>query len=184
MLDTAAKLSRQTLFLHWIVALFMIALLSTGVYMEETKAYELYPLHKSFGVLIILFVLWRIYWRLKNGWLVPVAIHKPYEFTLSRIVQWTLILGTLLMPISGMMMSGFGGYGIPLFGLELVSANPDTADPSKMLPYNAILAETGAITHGLASKLIIIAVVLHITGALKHHFVYKDVTLKRMLGKR
>ncbi|MED5488196.1 MAG: cytochrome b/b6 domain-containing protein, partial [Pseudomonadota bacterium] len=30
---------------------------------------------------------------------------------------------------------------------------------------------------------VIVALLLHIAGALKHHFVDKDGTLKRMLGK-
>lgn len=182
-MDTQAQLSKQTVFLHWIVAIGVIALLAVGQYMHSFKVYELYPIHKSFGVLIVFFVLWRIYWRTKNGWLQPVRQYKPAEITLAKIVHWLLIIGTILMPVSGMMMSGMGGHGIPLFGLELLPRNPDPMDPSKVIPLNETLAGIGKAMHGLGGKLMMAAVLLHIAGALKHHLIDKDFTLKRMLGK-
>lgn len=182
-MDTQTALSKQTIVLHWIVAIGMIVMLAVGVYMEENKAYELYPLHKSFGVLIVVFVLWRIYWRAKNGWPTPVRQYRPVEIKLSKIVHWLLIVGTILMPISGMMMSGLGGHGIPLFGLELVARNPDPADPSKVIALNETLAQAGKAMHGLGGNILIAAVLLHIAGALKHHMIDKDNTLKRMIGK-
>lgn len=73
-MDTYHKLSRQTVFLHWIVAVGIIGLLAVGVYMHETESFFLYPWHKSFGVLILLFVIWRIINRIKNGWLGVILI--------------------------------------------------------------------------------------------------------------
>lgn len=182
-MDTKLKLSKQTIVLHWLVAIGMIVMLAVGVYMEENKAYELYPLHKSFGVLIVAFVLWRIYWRAKNGWPTPVREYRPVEITLSKVVHWTLIIGTILMPISGMMMSGLGGHGIPFFGFELLARNPDPLDPSKVIALNETLAYVGKELHALGGNLLIAAVALHLAGALKHHMIDKDNTLKRMLGR-
>ncbi|MBO1923078.1 cytochrome b [Thiomicrorhabdus sp. 6S3-12] len=183
-MDTKQQLSRQTLFLHWLVAFGMIAMLASGIYMDEAEVFALYPWHKSFGVLLLAFILWRIYWRVKNGWLEPVREYKPLEITLSKVVHWVLIIGTVLMPISGMMMSGLGGHGIPFFGLELMARNPDPQNPQEVIAVNATLAGLGKTLHGLGGNLIILAVVLHIAGALKHHFIDKDVTLKRMTGQR
>ncbi len=182
-MDTYHKLSKQTIFLHWIVAFFMIALLGTGLYMEQTETYALYDWHKSFGVLIVAFVLWRIYWRIKNGWLPPVRQYAAWESTLAKIVKWLLIIGTIMMPISGMMMSGLGGHGIPFFGLELLARNPNPDDPSKVIPLNESLAYAGHVMHGLGGNIIIGALALHIAGALKHHIIDKDDTLNRMKGK-
>ncbi|MBN2647646.1 MAG: cytochrome b [Thiotrichales bacterium] len=182
-MDTVQKLSGQTRFLHWVVALGMIMMLASGIYMHETKAYGLYFWHKSFGVLLIAFVLWRIYWRLKNGWPQPVRPLKNYEAILSRSVHWLLIVGTILMPISGMMMSGLGGHGVPFFGIELIARNPDPADPQKVIALNATFAGIGKTLHGVGGTLIIAAVLLHFAAALKHHFVDQDSTLSRMLGR-
>lgn len=181
-MDTYHKLSKQTVFLHWIVAVGIIGLLAVGIYMHETESFFLYPWHKSFGVLILFFVIWRIINRIKNGWLEPVQKYTHIEITLSKIVHWLLIIGTLLMPISGMMMSGFGGHGIPFFGLEILARNPNPDDPSKVIALNEPLAKVGHVLHGLGGNILIGAILLHIAGALKHHLIDKDGTLNRMKG--
>lgn len=181
-LDTREKLSSTTVALHWVVGLMMIVLLATGVYMEQTEAYGLYPWHKSFGVVIGLFVVLRVLWRIKNGWPQHVGDYTSIEKLLSKVVHYVLIVGTILMPISGFMMSAMGGHGVELFGLELVAHNPDPADPMEVIPLNATLAGLGHSVHFYAGYAVIAAVVLHVVGAYKHHLVDKDGTLRRMLG--
>lgn len=182
-MDTYNKFSKQTVYLHWIVAIGMIALIAVGIYMNETETYALYPWHKSFGVLIFVFALWRIINRMKNGWPQPVSQYSPIEITLSKIVHWLLIIGTLLMPISGMMMSGLGGHGIPFFGLELLASNPNPDEPGKVIPLNKPLAGLGHELHEIGGDILIGAIALHILGALKHHIFDMDGTLRRMKGE-
>jgi cytochrome b561 len=172
----------MTVRLHWIVAIFMIGLLGTGIYMEGGNSYALYPWHKSFGVLIALFVAWRVYWRVKNGWPSPVRQYASHEAVLAKLAHYLLIIGTVLMPISGFMMSALGGHGVDFFGLELVARNPDPADPSKVIPLHGPIAGSAHSVHGIAGYVIVVALVLHIVGALKHHTIDKDGTLRRMLG--
>ena len=184
MQDNWEKLSRLTVWLHWIVGLTIIGLLAVGTYMEETKTYELFPIHKSIGVLVFIFVLWRVIWRFKNGWPKPVGTYTKIEQILSKITHWTLIICTLLMPISGMMMSGASGTGFGVFGLEIVAANPDPVNLGKFIAYNGRAAWAGHVLHNNVSTLLIIAICLHIVGALKHHMIDKDGTLRRMLGRK
>lgn len=183
MRDTASQLSKTTIILHWIVALSMIGLLGVGLYMEQTSTYALYPLHKSFGVIIFFVILARVIWRVMNGWPQPASQYQAWEHNLAKVVHWVLIIGTVAMPISGMMMSGAGGHGISVFGLELLASNPDPANAHKVIPLNKEMAEIGHTVHGLLGKVLIAAIVLHIAGALKHHLIDKDGTLRRMLGK-
>ena len=63
------QLSATTKLLHWLVGLGMIFLIALGIYMSETETYALYDLHKSLGALMIVFVIARIAWRIKKGWL-------------------------------------------------------------------------------------------------------------------
>lgn len=181
-LDTHSKLSSNTLFLHWTVGILMIGLLGSGIYMEQNEIYALYPWHKSFGVLIAAFVLLRVLWRIKNGWPSHVSNYTNIEKLLSKIVHYLLIIGTVLMPISGFMMSALGGHGVELFGMELVARNPDPADPNQVIALNGPLAGLGHTLHEYAGIAILVGVFLHVVGALKHHIVDKDGTLRRMLG--
>ena len=180
--DTPSKLSTQTISLHWIVGTLMLMLLLTGVYMEQTAAYALYPWHKSFGVIAFGLVVLRVLWRMKNGWPPPIRDYPRWETVLSKIVHYLLLIGTVIMPISGFMMSALGGHGVALFGLELVARNPDPMNPEEVIPLHAFLANLAHTVHGIAGYSILVGVFLHIAGALKHHSIDKDGTLRRMLG--
>lgn len=181
-MDTPESLSLTTRLLHWVIALSIISLLAVGIYMEEAEAYALYPLHKASGVLIFALVLARVAWRIRNGWPAPVGQHAAWELGLARAVHWVLITGTVLMPISGFLMSALGGHGVDVFGLELVARNPDPADAEKVLAHNADLAGLSHSVHGIVGTVMVVAVVLHVAGAVKHHVLDKDATLRRMLG--
>ncbi len=182
--DRPDQLSITTIALHWLVGISMLGLLTIGVYMVETETYSLYSWHKSFGILIISIVIVRVMWRIKNGWPVPTNQNNVIEQNLAKAVHWILIIGTVLMPVSGALMSALGGNGIDLFGFELVARNPDPANPGKVLAHNSDIAAFCHAMHHWVGYVIIGAVVLHIAGAIKHHCIDKDATLKRMLGSR
>jgi len=81
--------------------------------------------------------------------------------------------------------SGYGGYGFDVFGLiDLVPRNPHPEIPYKVIPYDAELAELGGSVHEFFAWTMIALIALHVVGGLKHHFLDKDGTLKRMLGKK
>lgn len=183
MSDSAEKFSPITIALHWLVGITIIALIAVGIYMESTEAFPLYPIHKSVGMLIFAVIIFRVIWRMKSGWPQHIGSHKPIERKLARIVQWVLIIGTVLFPLSGMIMSGFGGYGLSIFGLELVPMNFDPENPKEILAHNGALAGFAHSVHGILGNVMIVAILLHISGALKHHIIDKDSTLKKMLGK-
>ncbi len=184
MKDSREQLSPMSVALHWLVAVLIICLLCVGIYMDETETLALYPWHKSFGVVVLVVAFVRICWRIANGWPAPVREYLRHEQILSHITRWVLIVCSLLMPVSGVMMSGAGGYGVDLFGINLIAANPDPVDPEKFIAYNETLAELGHEMHEIIPWLLILAIVLHVCGAFKHHWLDRDDTLRRMLGKR
>ena len=181
--DTKDRLSTTTIALHWVVALFMIGLLGTGIYMEDNEVYSLYSWHKSFGLLIAVFVVWRIIWRIRNGWPEHVAHYTNIEVMLSKLIHYVLIIGTVLMPLSGLLLTVMGGHDLPFFGIEILADNIDPNNPEESLPRNEFIYEVAAEVHDIGGGLIIGTLALHIIGALKHHIVDKDKTLKRMLGQ-
>lgn len=183
-LDTRNQLSHTTVILHWFVGIAVIAMLALGIYMTETETRSLYPWHKSFGVLVLLIVLARIAWRIRNGWLEPVGNYASHERVLAQTVHWVLLIGTVLMPLSGFLMSSFGGTGVAVFGFELVARNPDPENPGRPLAHNADLASFFRGIHGLVAWALVLGILLHVAGTLKHHVVDKDGTLKRIFGAR
>lgn len=173
------ELSKTTKILHSIVALGMIGLLIVGIYMHETKTFALYDIHKSLGMIILCFALYRVVVRITEGWPQPLAKMGLLQLAVAKITHWGLIITTVLFPVSGMMMSGAGGHGLFVFGVELLAKNTDPST-GKTLVLNETLASLGHNLHGTLPLVLILLIVLHVVGALKHHFIDKDDTLKRM----
>ncbi|MCL1125578.1 cytochrome b [Shewanella surugensis] len=181
MKDTKEKFSSITLSLHWIIAIVFICMLTVGFYMTNYNAFALFPIHQSTGILLFILILWRVIWRYINGWPIPVSQYSTVERVLARIVHWLLIIGILLQPISGMLMSAGSGNGLYVFGLELLHANLDSA--GKAIPIAANIGELGENIHGAGANIMVAAISLHILGALKHHIIDKDGSLRRIFGK-
>lgn len=173
------SLSITTKLLHIIVAVAFIGLITVGIYMVNTETYALYPVHKSVGAIVLIIALVRVWWRIRKGWPTELEGITQGQALLARFIHWVLIVSTLLFPITGLMMSIGGGRGLSVFSLDLIAANIDEVT-GKAIALNGTIAELGGFIHTMIPPLVILAIVLHIAGALKHHFVDKDVTLKRM----
>ena len=166
--------------LHWIVALGVITLALIGLYMTSNEAWFLYPYHKSFGLILFPIIVIRVLWRLKQGWPVAVSRYSSVEHNLAKITHWLLLILILLMPLTGMIYSGASGHGFGIFGLELFPHQYTEA--GEPIPYRESWRDFGQAAHRYLGNCLIALIVLHIAGALKHHFIDKDSTLKRMLG--
>ena len=183
MKDTYQKFSTATIALHWLVGVVIIGMLAVGWVMAHYEVFFLYPIHKSVGVLIFAVIIARVWWRALNGFPSPIGNAPNWQRRAARIVHWILLAGSVVMPLTGIVMTVLAGRALAVFGVELVAANLDplTGDPVALAKPIA-----GAVheLHHLVGRLMIAAVILHILAAIKHHFVNKDETVRRMLGKR
>lgn len=168
--------------LNWIVALSVIALALIGLYMTSNEAWSLYPYHKSIGLILFPIIVIRVLWRLKQGWPVAVSRYSAVEHSLAKITHWLLLILTLLMPLAGMIYSGASGHGFGIFGLELAPHN--YTEDGQAIAYNEAWRDLGQTAHRYLGNALMVLIVLHIAGALKHHVIDRDATLKRMLGKK
>lgn len=179
---TDKSLTKTTIFLHWFVGLGVIALMIAGFSMDEFKIRSLYPIHKSLGIILFVFILYRVVRRLIRGFPEHVAEMNSMENFVAKTVLWVLLIGSLLFPISGMMMSAGGGHGLDVFGIELLA--PGEVVDGRRVALNENVHEIGEEMHSILMIVMAIAILLHLAASFKHHFVNKDSTLKRMLGKK
>lgn len=177
-MDKKAQFSKMTVILHWVIALAMIGMLAFGLYLEDMprspEKGELMGLHKSIGILVLLLASYRVIHRLINKMPRPIKPMPEWQEKTATGTHLFLLLGTLFMPLSGVMMSVGGGRAVNVFGLELLAAGDKIE----------WLRELGGIVHGFGSTLLIIVILLHVAGALKHQLIDRDGTMKRMLGSR
>lgn len=177
MRDTHEKFTLTTIGLHWIIAIGMILMLAFGLYIEglprSPDKGELIGLHKSIGVIILVLAFIRVYWRHLNKFPKPLSTLTSWQAKLATLAHWVLLLGTILLPVSGVMMSIGGGHSIAVFGMSIYASSGEKI---------AWLAQVGHIGHEIGGKIVILFILLHVAGAIKHQFIDKDGTISRMFG--
>lgn len=162
--------------LHWVIGFSIIGLIAVGFTMSSMEPapekFELYGMHKAFGVTVFMLIILRILWRLTNS-TVKAAEGVPAILQLAaKAGHLLLYVFMLTMPISGVLMSRFGGYDISVFNIFTIPAAAEK---------NMELAGLFHSTHGYAAWGFVILIVTHILAAFYHHFIRKDNTLIRMI---
>lgn len=178
MSDTTERLSRTSVALHWIIGLGMIGMVIFGLVLEDMPRSEfkgqLIGLHKSIGVTILLLASWRLLHRLFSGMLQPLRAMSAIERKVSAAVVGFLLLSTLLMPVTGICMSIANAKPVAVFGFQVI--------PQILAAKDEALAPIAGEAHAILGKLVIGFLILHVAAALKHHFVSRDGSLRRILG--
>lgn len=166
--------------LHWVIALLIIAMIPLGFFMGDlppTIKFDAYTLHKSLGILVLAFSVFRVIWRFLNP---PPAlpVQMPaWEKLAARVSHWALYFLILALPLTGwLMVSASRKYPTIFFWSGEV---PFLPLPEPML--NKDTAHMFNETHELLAFIAIALVGLHLSAALKHHFVDRDSVLVRMM---
>ncbi|MCQ8185379.1 cytochrome b [Parvularcula maris] len=165
--------------LHWLIAVMIIVQIPTGFIMHnlafsETK-YTMYQLHKSFGLIVLTLSLLRLGWRLTHKAPALPDHMKPWERVLARITHvgfYALIIG---IPLTGWLMVSASPLGIDTKIFYVIPV------PHWPVPVGEAAESFWIETHEVLAKITIGLLVLHVGGALKHHFVDKDSVLLRMV---
>lgn len=160
--------------IHWFMAICLVGLVASGLYMANLDSsapnkYALYPLHKSFGVLMLVMIVVRF------SSMIP-ALPKTipvYEKIAAHIVHFGLYALMIALPVSGYLMSDFGGFPVKFFGIELFDFFATNKDIAKI--FYAI--------HHYAPWAFMGFLFLHIVGAIRHRYFDKKENdiLNRML---
>lgn len=163
--------------LHWLMALAIISLYPLGLYIESLDyydpAYRIVPnWHKSIGLLVIALLSIRLLWRICNR--PPKALPQPvWQKKAASFAHAALYLLLVLTLLSGFLISTADGSPIAFFGLFEVPALPYAIEQQEDI--------AGEI-HFIVATSMIVLVALHAAAALKHHYVDRDSTLKRIFA--
>ncbi|MDO4426567.1 MAG: cytochrome b [Moraxella sp.] len=133
--------------------------------------FEYYDWHKGLGAVFLFWVLLRLV-NLVIRPKMPKLAAPPWQTGMAHLVHTGLYAVMLAMPISGILMSVYGGRPVSVFGLFNI---PVFVTPSREMAsfYNNL--HTDVIFPAL-----IALVVAHVLAALYHQFIKKDNLLARM----
>jgi len=179
--NTDRSYGRMARLLHWLTAGLILTAVPLGMWAESLpygssaelawKA-QVFSVHKTLGVAAFFVGVVRIVWALVQPH--PTAVsQRRAEVWLAGLMHGVLYGALVLVPLSGWVhhaaTTGFApilwpfGQGLPL------------------VPKSEAVAGASALAHGVFTKVLIGAVLLHVAGALKHALIDRDAVLARML---
>lgn len=190
------RYTKVAIMLHWLIAIVILFLFALGWYMNELPrgsgkvtdidlfdlgiyTYHLteaatprtfyFNLHKSIGFTVLLLVALRLYWRLMHRPPALPASMKRWEKVVAHGTHHLLYLMMVLMPLTGLLTTLYSKYGLHWFSVPVL---PGLDNPG----WRDFFVDA----HGFSASILIVLIGLHIAAALKHQFIDKDNTLKRM----
>jgi cytochrome b561 len=173
--DSKTRFGTGSIALHWIVALFFVALIVTGygmMFVGRPARGAWIDVHDALGFLLILFTAVRLVWRAANP-LPNLSAAPRWENVTARMGHVLLWFFMVALPLTGWVVASTGRRPLSVFGwfeFPRIWGN----DP----PMHRMSEEW----HLWLSHAFLVLFALHIAGALKREYVNRDGTLRRMLG--
>jgi cytochrome b561 len=177
--NTEERYGAIAILLHWCVALLVIGLAAVGLYMValpdigfNTKKVTLVIYHKEFGLLVLLLLATRLAWRVTH--ILPGLVEhmSDWQKIAARFVHLSFYALLFALPVTGCLMSSAAGIPVSFFGLFLL---PD------FVHRDNDLFQRYADVHKWLSYTLIFFICVHAGAALRHHYVFMDDTLRKML---
>jgi cytochrome b561 len=170
-----------SILLHWVGAAFILVLLVHGWWMTHLtprpdRAAN-YAWHAALGYDLLVLLVLRLLWR----WLNPVpalpADLRPWERWAARLNHFGLYVLMFATTIVGWALAGTGRvpYDRDLFGapVPLIYVSSDRA-------MHGLLEDS----HRILAYVLAALVLVHVIGALRHHFIKRNDLLVRMIARR
>ncbi|MGJ8664179.1 MAG: cytochrome b [Marinicella sp.] len=166
-----------TRLLHWTCALLVLGLFFTGWIMVDLDYYNswyqtLPEIHILAGCSLLLLWCWVIIRLFSQPTTLADLNHKKLESFLAQWIKRMFYLFVMIILVCGYLMTTADGKSKNLFDLINLPA---------LSHFSPTQIDTLGWIHRNLSYLLMTLVGLHILGALKHHFIDNDNTLKRML---
>ena len=161
--------------LHWLTALAVLGMLGVGLWMTDLPIsllkLQVYAWHKWIGLAVLVLTVLRLAWRWHSPPPPLPDTVAPWERRLAPLVHWILLSLLLAMPVSGWLMSSAAGVSVVWFG---VLPLPD------LVPRDQNLFAILRGTHYVLSRLLIVALVLHVAAVVRHDVLRRDGIFRRM----
>jgi cytochrome b561 len=165
--------------LHWSMAALLLGLAGVGLYMAslpdagfDQRKITLILYHKEVGMVALAFAVVRLAWRVSQV-LPRLVEHLPdWQKLTARFVHLCFYALMVALPLSGWLMSS--AAGIPVSFLEVFTL-PDLIGRDEHLFRELI------VVHKWLGYALLVLIGVHAGAALRHHFAFRDDTLKRML---
>jgi len=160
----STRYTRTAAVLHWLLFAALIAQILFGLFLDDiprgTPARGMYVnLHKSTGLLIGLFILMRLYWRLTHPAPGLPRTMPNWERVAAKWSHALLYVCMVAMPLSGYIASNFSEHGINFF------------NSIKLPPWGVDNKQIYAVfntMHIVTATIFMIVIGVHVLAAIRH----------------
>jgi cytochrome b561 len=164
--------------LHWAMALLIMAMLFIGIGMVSTAGQtytQLLTWHRPIGVAILVLACVRLAIRFATKSPPLPATLSPVQARIAKASHVLLYLAMIGLPLIGWGMISAGGYPVQIGGWTL----------PPLLPHDAFTFGFLRAAHTLIAFAFFALILVHLTAALFHRFVFRDGVMSAMsLSKR
>ncbi len=172
--DTPTRYGALTRLIHWLMAVMIVLqFMKLGDRINDGEHWigqTIVPLHGSLGILLLALIVVRLVWAIRQSSLRPK--YEGLQRILAKGGHGLLYLCMILVPLTGMARPLGAGYGLKMFGCQLVEGDGQKIE--WLLAFSQI--------HAPLTWAFVVLAIGHIGAALFHQFVLKDGTLSRMAG--
>ena len=188
--------TKTAIVLHWLIGIAILAMFGLGWYMSElpkdapkAMAFDLFDfgiynwqlteevsprtfyfnLHKSIGVTLLGLIVLRIFWRITHRPPALLDSLSAAEKKLATAGHHALYLLMLLVPVTGVLMALYSKYGLKWFCTDLFAGLDNPA-----------MRDTFKEAHEVLGVVMLVVIIVHVLGAIKHKLIDKDGTMDRM----
>lgn len=170
------RYSKTAMLLHWSLAFALAFQIGLGWQFDSLQRgpnlFELYQLHKSVGIMILVLSLARLVIRMGHSRPKPLA-DAIWSRRAAKLVHGGFYLVLIGGPLTGWLLVSSAKIAVPtvLFGIL----------PLPHLPVGSAAHGAAEALHTQLAWLAIALLLLHVVGALRHQFFKGDDILQRML---
>ncbi len=162
--------------LHWFMAVAILFMFTVGITMINMRLspmkLEMFIIHKSTGMLLLLLVAIRLIWRILNPAPRPSKHLSRLHKNVASIVQMLMYTLLFAIPISGWVINSASNFPLKWFGFFEI---PPITNP------NIMIEDYAKTAHFIFICMLGSLIVLHISAAIHHHWIKRNDVLKRML---
>ena len=172
--DPAGGYGWVSIVLHWATVAVLLPLWFVGYATSHPGSQSVLKLihtHTTIAVCGYALLWLRVLWRFTLGYPAPLPRQRRWSVRLGKALHYLLLLAIAVMLVSGPIMAWTGGDAIHVFSAAIPSPLPKLPRLSTWL----------LAVHRTTSRIIMLAILLHVCAVLKHVAFNHDGILGRML---
>ncbi len=184
--SAAKRYTSVAAILHWTIAALILGQIAGGLFMHQLPnsspiKFDLYQLHKSFGLSVLALALVRLAWRLTHKPPPLPASTPQWQKLVARTTHWLFYALMILTPLAGWSIVSVSPKEVPTHWFGLI--------PIPHLPFfggetSRDLEHLMEERHEFLAFAILFLLALHVAAALKHQFFDKDGVMSSILPEK